>query len=137
MFSFEAGMKHFKKLFHGTTHYGHQIVEKFLLYKYLFFEVSTRQDDYPIFATVLKDLGITTNDKDGFISVDRYRINGMVYHSSNYDRKCHSVSFLCFLKNCDFCEILSLKNNNIDEMTVKIFEKRTLVTYFSTELFCE
>lgn len=111
MFSFEAGMKHFKKLCHGTTHHGKQIVVNFLLYKFLFFEVFSHRNQYSRFSSVLKDIAIDVDNSNGFISTDRYRINGVMYHSTNYARKGKSASNLCFLKNGDFAEILSFHKN--------------------------
>ena len=137
MFAFEAGMKHLKKLSQGTTHQGKQIVENFLLYKYVYFEASSKQSDYSVFENVLNDLGIRAETEDGYISANRYRRKGIVYHSINYERKGKSQSFLCFLESGELAEIISFKKGDPDHVLVKIFPNRSLLSYFSQKLFRE
>ena len=131
MFAFEAGMKQFKRFCYGTVAYDKQMAECSLLYKHLYFEVRQSLNVYSKFSDLLTDLGIGDFEKNSFIDDERCCINGIMFHSLNYNRK-SSSSHLCFLS---FCEIIQFVNDRGNKTAVvQKYRALSFVTQHFNEL---
>lgn len=137
MFPFENSMKKFKYLCNGTVNYDKQIVDNFILYKLLYFDIVSRKQLYNKFCNVI-DVDLKCH-KTKLIDSFRYVKNGIVFHSDNYPLKKNSCSSICFLNNGSFCKILSFSTCNsssIVKAEVKYFNIVPLINFFQEEFIC-
>ena len=131
MFPFEAAMKKFKLACHGTVSYDKQIVENFLLYKCLLYDVKCDRESYSDFVDLFNDFGIHENNSC-FLSEDRYKMNGGMYHSVNFKKRKRSCSHMCILKSGEFCEIVQFEKKANDHFAVvNVFKTTSLLRHFS------
>lgn len=133
MFSFEAGMKKIKSFCHGSVSFGKQIVEGFLLYKELYFEIESNQEAYSQFSEVMNYMHVF--DRKANENDQRCVMNGIIFHSLEYKFRKESSSYLCFLTSGEFAEIVSFfVENGERKALVKLFKTISLLDFLSESI---
>ena len=128
MFPFEGGMKKMKGFCHGTVSYGKQIVESFLLYKELYFEIRQNVESYSQFSKFIDFVNLFNYKHVGD---QRHLGNGVMFHSLEYKFRKSSVSYICFLTSGEFCEMTRFYSEDGQKKAfVKLYKTVSFLDYF-------